>query len=144
MSGVVLDGKKINQEILSELRPRIAALTSQKRAPALAVVLVGRNPASQIYVRNKVRTCYELGIRSIGESENPLASRERARVPARIHDFAGEIVPKYKRKTRREDLFHVPFANLPVDWVYGCEGDLHDHVACAEARHGYVLILQLF
>lgn len=65
MSGVVLDGKKINQEILNELRPRIAALTSQKRAPALAVVLVGHNPASQIYVRNKVRTCHELGIRSI-------------------------------------------------------------------------------
>ncbi len=65
MSGVILDGKKINQEILSELRPRIAALTAKARPPALAVVLVGNNPASQIYVRNKVKTCHELGIRSI-------------------------------------------------------------------------------
>ncbi len=65
MSGVVLDGKKINQEILSELRPRIAALCATKRAPALAVVLVGNDPASQIYVRSKVKTCLELGIRSI-------------------------------------------------------------------------------
>ncbi|HZS54589.1 MAG TPA: bifunctional 5,10-methylenetetrahydrofolate dehydrogenase/5,10-methenyltetrahydrofolate cyclohydrolase [Bryobacteraceae bacterium] len=65
MSGVVLDGKKINQEILNELRPRIATLSAKKRPPALAVVLVGNNPASQIYVRSKVKTCHELGIRSI-------------------------------------------------------------------------------
>jgi len=65
MSGVALDGKKINQDILSELKPRIAALVAKKRAPALAVVLVGNNPASQIYVRNKVKTCHELGIRSV-------------------------------------------------------------------------------
>jgi methylenetetrahydrofolate dehydrogenase (NADP+)/methenyltetrahydrofolate cyclohydrolase len=65
MSGVVLDGKKINQQILDELRPRIAALSARKRPPALAVVLVGNNPASQIYVRSKIKTCHELGIRSV-------------------------------------------------------------------------------
>jgi methylenetetrahydrofolate dehydrogenase (NADP+)/methenyltetrahydrofolate cyclohydrolase len=61
MSGVVLDGKKISREIQDELRPRINRLP---RPPALAVVLVGENPASQIYVRNKIRACAELGIRS--------------------------------------------------------------------------------
>jgi len=65
MSGLVLDGKKINQEILQELRPRIQALQAAKRPPALAVVLVGDDPASAIYVRNKIRTCHELGIRSL-------------------------------------------------------------------------------
>lgn len=65
MAGVVLDGKKISREIQEELKPRIEALRSQKRAPALAVVLVGDNPASQIYVRNKIKTCHELGIRGI-------------------------------------------------------------------------------
>jgi methylenetetrahydrofolate dehydrogenase (NADP+)/methenyltetrahydrofolate cyclohydrolase len=65
MSGVVLDGKKISREIQEELRPRIAALTAKHRAPALAVVLVGDDPASQIYVRSKIRTCHDLGIRSI-------------------------------------------------------------------------------
>ncbi len=65
MSGVVLDGKRINAEILAELRPRIEALQAAKRAPALAVVLVGEDPASQIYVRNKIKTCHELGIRSV-------------------------------------------------------------------------------
>jgi methylenetetrahydrofolate dehydrogenase (NADP+)/methenyltetrahydrofolate cyclohydrolase len=62
MAGQILDGKKINAEILAELHARIAAL---KRPPALAVVLVGDNPASQIYVRNKIKACHDLGIRSI-------------------------------------------------------------------------------
>lgn len=65
MAGVVLDGKKISRDIQEELKPRIEALRSQERPPALAVVLVGDNPASQIYVRNKIKTCHELGIRSI-------------------------------------------------------------------------------
>jgi methylenetetrahydrofolate dehydrogenase (NADP+)/methenyltetrahydrofolate cyclohydrolase len=62
MPGQILDGKKINAEILSELPARIAKL---KRPPALAVVLVGDNPASQIYVRSKIKACHDLGIRSI-------------------------------------------------------------------------------
>jgi len=65
MSGAVLDGKKINQDILAELRPRVEALRAKARAPALAVVLVGDDPASQIYVRNKIKACQELGIRSL-------------------------------------------------------------------------------
>jgi methylenetetrahydrofolate dehydrogenase (NADP+) / methenyltetrahydrofolate cyclohydrolase len=65
MSGTPLDGKKINQQILDELRPRIEALRAKARPPALAVVLVGDDPASQIYVRNKKKTCDELGIRNV-------------------------------------------------------------------------------
>jgi methylenetetrahydrofolate dehydrogenase (NADP+)/methenyltetrahydrofolate cyclohydrolase len=65
MSGTILDGKKVSRDIQEELRPRIDALRSTKRAPALAVVLVGENPASQIYVRSKIKACHDLGIRSI-------------------------------------------------------------------------------
>jgi len=65
MSGTVLDGKRIRDEILLELRPRIEALTRRKRAPALAVVLVGDNPASKIYVGSKIKACEEIGIRSV-------------------------------------------------------------------------------
>ena len=65
MSGVILDGKKIRDEILAELKPRITALREFDRAPALAVVLVGDDPASQIYVRGKIKACQELGIRSL-------------------------------------------------------------------------------
>lgn len=64
MSGHVLDGRKINEQILAELKPRIESLTRKRRAPGLAVVLVGDNPASEIYVRSKVKACHDLGIRS--------------------------------------------------------------------------------
>lgn len=62
MASQILDGKKINAEILAELPPRIAKL---KRRPTLAVVLVGDDPGSQIYVRNKIKACQELGICSL-------------------------------------------------------------------------------
>ena len=50
--------------ILRELRPRVAALRSASRPPSLAVVLIGNDPASQIYVRGKVKACADLGIAS--------------------------------------------------------------------------------
>jgi methylenetetrahydrofolate dehydrogenase (NADP+)/methenyltetrahydrofolate cyclohydrolase len=65
MSGTILDGKRISREIQEELRPRIAALAAKYRPPALAVVRVGDNPASEIYVRNKIKACHDLGIRSV-------------------------------------------------------------------------------
>src|SRR5438874_316382 len=60
----ILDGKRVRDDIESELKPRIAALIEDGRAPGLAVVLVGNNPASEIYVRNKVKACRDLGIHS--------------------------------------------------------------------------------
>jgi methylenetetrahydrofolate dehydrogenase (NADP+) / methenyltetrahydrofolate cyclohydrolase len=65
MSGKILDGKTINHQIREELKPRIQALSATKRLPALAVVLAGNDPASEIYVRNKIATCQELGVRSL-------------------------------------------------------------------------------
>jgi len=60
----ILDGNRVRDEILRELRPRVAALAAASRPPGLAVVLVGNDPGSQIYVRNKVKACAELGIAS--------------------------------------------------------------------------------
>jgi methylenetetrahydrofolate dehydrogenase (NADP+) / methenyltetrahydrofolate cyclohydrolase len=60
----ILDGNRVRDEIKAELAPRIQALTDRGRPPALTVVLAGHDPASQIYVRNKVKTCQDLGIRS--------------------------------------------------------------------------------
>jgi len=60
----ILDGSRVRDAILNDLRPRVAALTAASRAPGLAVVLVGNDPASQIYVRNKVKACADLGIAS--------------------------------------------------------------------------------
>lgn len=60
----VLDGNRVRDEIKEELKPRIAACARRSRPPGLAAMLVGHDPASQIYVRNKVKTCQELGIYS--------------------------------------------------------------------------------
>jgi len=60
----ILDGSRIRDEIKNECRPRVEKLAALKRPPGLAVVLVGHNPASEIYVRNKVKTSHELGIHS--------------------------------------------------------------------------------
>ena len=60
---MILDGKKIAQDIRAELREQIATLRSQgKRAPKLAIVIVGNNPASETYVTNKIKACEEVGI----------------------------------------------------------------------------------
>jgi methylenetetrahydrofolate dehydrogenase (NADP+)/methenyltetrahydrofolate cyclohydrolase len=60
----ILDGNRVRDDITSELKPRVDALAARGRPPGLAVVLVGHHPASEIYVRNKIKTCHDLGIHS--------------------------------------------------------------------------------
>ena len=64
MSAKILDGKWVRDQLLAELQPRIDRLKQAHRPPGLAVVLVGNDPASEIYVRSKIKTCGELGIYS--------------------------------------------------------------------------------
>ncbi|WP_018151670.1 bifunctional methylenetetrahydrofolate dehydrogenase/methenyltetrahydrofolate cyclohydrolase FolD [Leeia oryzae] len=66
MTARILDGKSISQRIINQLAERTKVLIAQgKRSPTLAVVLVGDNAASAIYVRNKKNACEKSGIRSI-------------------------------------------------------------------------------
>jgi methylenetetrahydrofolate dehydrogenase (NADP+)/methenyltetrahydrofolate cyclohydrolase len=60
----VLDGKWVRDQILAELKPRVEKLAAARRPPGLAVILVGNDPGSEIYVRLKIKTCGELGIYS--------------------------------------------------------------------------------
>jgi len=64
VSATVLDGLKIRDEIQRELETEIRGLKSSGVTPGLAAVLVGENPASQIYVRSKVKACESLGLYS--------------------------------------------------------------------------------
>jgi len=64
MSATILDGTKIASEIRAELAAEVKAMTAAGARPGLAVILVGENPASEIYVRGKVKSCEELGIYS--------------------------------------------------------------------------------
>jgi methylenetetrahydrofolate dehydrogenase (NADP+)/methenyltetrahydrofolate cyclohydrolase len=61
---ILLDGKRVRDELQLEAKPRVERLVQQARAPGLAVILAGNNPASDIYVRNKVKACQDLGIYS--------------------------------------------------------------------------------
>ncbi len=64
MSARLLDGNKVAAEIRAEVAPGVAAFTARRgRRPALGIVLVGSDPASEIYVRNKVRAGTESGLR---------------------------------------------------------------------------------
>ena len=62
----LISGKAIGASINEELRKEVDQLKTNGIEPCLAVVLVGEDPASEVYVRNKKRTCGEIGIRSIG------------------------------------------------------------------------------
>lgn len=61
----IIDGKKISQEIKDELRDKVLELKSQGREGALAVIQVGDDPASSVYVRNKKNACAYIGIESL-------------------------------------------------------------------------------
>ena len=66
MSAQIINGKAIAEEMLNSIKTRIdQRLSNGKRAPALAVILIGGDPASSIYVRNKRLACEKVGIRSI-------------------------------------------------------------------------------
>ena len=64
MTARILDGLKIRDQIFAELAGEIAAMTSAGIRPGLAAVLVGDNPASQLYVKSKIAACEQLGIAS--------------------------------------------------------------------------------
>lgn len=65
MNAKLIDGKKVSAAIREKLKAEVAALHNSGITPGLAVVIVGDDPASHIYVRNKVKTCAELGIYSV-------------------------------------------------------------------------------
>lgn len=64
MAAQILDGKKIAAEVRDEVKAEVSRLKADGINPGLAVVLVGEDPASQVYVRNKHRACEEVGIYS--------------------------------------------------------------------------------
>jgi methylenetetrahydrofolate dehydrogenase (NADP+)/methenyltetrahydrofolate cyclohydrolase len=65
MSATIIDGKAISSQIKDELKEKCAKLSARGRQVTLAVILVGEDPASQVYVRNKKRACEYIGYRSL-------------------------------------------------------------------------------
>jgi methylenetetrahydrofolate dehydrogenase (NADP+)/methenyltetrahydrofolate cyclohydrolase len=76
-SGQILDGKSLAQKIQQALKTEIQTLQPQiGRSPGLAVLMVGDNPASAVYVRNKEKACEKIGMRSFGKHFPALTSQE--------------------------------------------------------------------
>jgi methylenetetrahydrofolate dehydrogenase (NADP+)/methenyltetrahydrofolate cyclohydrolase len=76
MPAQILDGLRIRNEIFCELKGEIAKLSGQGIRPGLAAVLVGENPASQLYVKSKIAACEELGMASWMHTPPPNVSTE--------------------------------------------------------------------
>jgi methylenetetrahydrofolate dehydrogenase (NADP+)/methenyltetrahydrofolate cyclohydrolase len=85
MPALILDGTKIAQEIRSEVAAEVKTMAAAGIRPGLAVVLVGHNPASEIYVRGKVKACEEVGIHS--EKLTPAESATTSELLAVIDDL---------------------------------------------------------
>ncbi len=72
----IIDGKKISQDIKNELKQEVEKLKKQGITPGLAVILVGEDPASQVYVRNKEKACEYIGIKSFSHKLSESASED--------------------------------------------------------------------
>ena len=103
MTAQLIDGVELSGRIRSQVAERAAALTARGRKPGLAVILVGDDPASAVYVRNKVKACAEHGLHSVLEkydtslNEADLLGRIRAlNVEASVHGILVQMpLPKH-------------------------------------------------
>ncbi|WP_344763729.1 bifunctional methylenetetrahydrofolate dehydrogenase/methenyltetrahydrofolate cyclohydrolase FolD [Actimicrobium antarcticum] len=82
MTAQLISGTRLSQQLREEVAHRAAALTARGNQPGLAVILVGEDPASQVYVRNKVKACADAGFHSLLEKYD--ASLPEADLLARI------------------------------------------------------------
>lgn len=100
MAAIILDGTRIAQQIRSEVAADVKTMAAAGVRPGLAVVLVGHNPASEIYVRGKVRACEEVGIYS-----EKLTPSESASTP--------ELLAIVQELNRRDDIDGI-LVQLPL------------------------------
>jgi len=81
-SAKIIDGIALSKQLRADVSARVAALQARGIQPGLAVILVGEDPASTVYVRNKVKACLDTGVRSVFEKY--AASLSEADLLARI------------------------------------------------------------
>lgn len=145
MTAQLIDGNALSRTLRAEVAARATALKARGTTPGLAVVLVGDNPASQVYVRNKVKACEDSGLRSVLEkygatlSEAELLARVDAlnrdpsihgilvQLPLPAHIDAQKVIEAIS-PAKDVDGFHIASAGalmtgLPGYWPctpYGC------------------------
>lgn len=100
MSAKILDGNALAQKLRADFKTRADVLTARGLQPGLAVILVGEDPASQVYVRNKVNACLQAGIHS-----------EKITYPA---DVAQQVVLDRIAALNADSTIHGILVQLPL------------------------------
>ena len=164
MTAQIIDGNALSKQLRTEVARRAAALLARGITPGLAVVLVGENPASQVYVRNKVKACQDNGLHSVLEqypatmSEADLLARVDAlnndssihgilvQLPLPPHVDAQKVIEAIS-PAKDVDGFHVASAGAlmvgqPGFWPctpYGCMKMLESIGYDLKGKHAVVI-----
>ena len=164
MTAQIIDGKALSAQVRTEVTQRVAALKAQGVTPGLAVILVGDNPASQVYVRNKVKACTDCGMHSVLEkygadmTEAALLVRVQAlnadagihgilvQLPLPSHIDAQKVIEAIS-PAKDVDGFHIASAGalmtgLPGFWPctpYGCMKMLESIGCHLRGKHAVVI-----
>ncbi len=164
MTAQLIDGNALSQSWRNQVRERVARLVAQGVRPGLAVILVGDNPASQVYVRNKVKACEDTGMHSVLErheaslTEHQLLERVRAlnedpsihgilvQLPLPAHMDAQKVIETID-PAKDVDGFHVASAGAlmvgqPGFWPctpYGCMKMLEHIGLDLRGKHAVVI-----
>ena len=89
MTALLIDGNALSKTLRAQAAERAAALTARGHQPGLAVILVGANPASEVYVRNKIKACEDNGFFSLKDAYP--ATLSEADLLARIDELRKAI-----------------------------------------------------
>ena len=164
MTAHLIDGNALSQQLRADVAARAAALKTRGITPGLAVVLVGDNPASQVYVRNKVKACQDAGLYSVLEkyeatlTEADLLARVEAlnndpaihgilvQLPLPAHIDAQKVIEAIS-PAKDVDGFHIASAGalmtgMPGFWPctpYGCMKMLESIGYDLKGKHAVVI-----
>jgi len=164
MTAQLIDGNALSKQLRAQVAADTAQLKARGLTPGLAVVLVGDNPASQVYVRNKVKACEEAGLHSVLEkyeasmSEADLLARVEAlnnddsihgilvQLPLPAHIDAQKVIEAIS-PAKDVDGFHIASAGalmtgMPGFWPctpYGCMKMLESIGYDLKGKHAVVI-----
>ena len=164
MTAQLIDGNALSKQLRTEVAARAQALKAKGITPGLAVVLVGDNPASQVYVRNKVKACEDSGLHSVLEkydadmTESALLARVEAlnndpsihgilvQLPLPDHIDAQKVIEAIS-PAKDVDGFHIASAGalmtgMPGFWPctpYGCMKMLESIGYDLKGKHAVVI-----
>lgn len=164
MTAQLIDGNALSRQLRADVSARVTALKAKGITPGLAVILVGENPASQVYVRNKVKACEDTGMHSVLErwpatlSEAELLARVDAlnhdatvhgilvQLPLPAHIDAQKVIEAIS-PAKDVDGFHIASAGalmtgMPGFWPctpYGCMKMLESISCELKGKHAVVI-----